>query len=139
MIGCHDLRADGWHQRAGIDRLIVLSSSKTLHIDEKVREKDYGDILLEFWSDKERRTPGWIAKDLSCDFIAYAIAPSRRCYLLPFQPLRAAWRDRRADWVARFGRREAQNAGYTTVGVPVPVEEVFTAITDALLVSWAEP
>jgi hypothetical protein len=36
------------------------------------------DFLLEYWSDYERRSPGWIEKDLACDFIAYAFVPSRR-------------------------------------------------------------
>jgi hypothetical protein len=28
------------------------------------------DILLEYYSNYERRTLGWIAKDLACDLIA---------------------------------------------------------------------
>src|SRR5690606_6534418 len=84
------VREDGWAQRGGIDRVITLKSGKTLTVDEKVREKSWGDILLERWSDERRGTPGWIQKDLACDYIAYAFAPDRRCYLLPFMQLRRA-------------------------------------------------
>ena len=35
-----DHRDDGEHQRAGIDRSVILANSKQLLIDEKVRNKD---------------------------------------------------------------------------------------------------
>ena len=56
------VRDDGWAQRAGIDRYVVLESGRIIPIDEKVREKDYGDILLERWSNEERKIPGWVHK-----------------------------------------------------------------------------
>ena len=40
-------RRDGWWQRLGIDRTVVLQNSKNYKIDEKVRWKSYPDILLE--------------------------------------------------------------------------------------------
>src|SRR5688572_29161879 len=66
------VKEDGWAQRGGIDRVLTLSSGRTIYVDEKVREKDYGDIILEQWSDVERRKPGWIQKPLACEYIAYA-------------------------------------------------------------------
>lgn len=39
-----DLRHDGWHQRAGRDRMVILSSGRTIFIDEKVRSKSYPDL-----------------------------------------------------------------------------------------------
>jgi hypothetical protein len=39
-----------------------------------VRAADWPDILLEQWSDEERRKPGWVQKPLACDFVAYAFA-----------------------------------------------------------------
>ncbi len=63
---------DALAQRRGIDRRIYLKSGKQYVIDEKVRGKDYSDILLEYWSDYEHRIRGWAVKDLDCDFIAYA-------------------------------------------------------------------
>jgi hypothetical protein len=47
MVSMVDLRADGWHQRAGRDRAVVLSSGRAVYVDEKVRNKSYRDIALE--------------------------------------------------------------------------------------------
>jgi hypothetical protein len=132
-----DLRADGDHQRAGVDRHVTLTSGRVLEVDEKVRRKDYGDILLEYWSDEARRRPGWVAKNLRCDYIAYAIEPSATCYLIPFQPLRRAWSTYGRQWVAAFGRRDARNNGYVTVSCPVPTDVLMQAITDAMSLTWA--
>lgn len=85
-------RQDGDHQRQGIDRSIILRNSKQILVDEKVRFKPYDDILLEVWSDFERKKPGWVAKDLLCDYIAYAVEPLGKCYLLPVPQLRLAWK-----------------------------------------------
>ena len=57
MVACIDHRDDGEHQRAGIDRSVILSNSKQVLIDEKIRYKDYGDILLEYLSNDRRNTP----------------------------------------------------------------------------------
>lgn len=130
------VRDDGWAQRGGIDRVLTLASGKTLTVDEKVRTEDWPDILLEYWSDEGRKIKGWVAKDLACDFIAYAMVPSQTCYLLPFQTLRASWRARCRDWVARHKRVEARNNGYVTVSVAVPTVELLDAIRDAMTVSW---
>ena len=130
------VRDDGWAQRGGVDRVLTLSSGKTLTVDEKVRSTEYDDILLEYWSDEKRRVRGWVAKDLACDFIAYAFEKSGRCYLLPFQSLRRAWRLNGRDWVNTYRRVEARNPGYVTVSVPVPTVELLNAVRDAMLVHW---
>lgn len=144
------VRQDGWAQRGGIDRVLTLGSGKTLSVDEKVRYKDYGDVLLEFWSSYRGEypqgrgdQPGWVAKDLACDYIAYAWVPTERCLLLPFQELRRAWRSHRRDWVSAarkdamgFSIARAKNRGYETVSVCVPENALRDAIRDAMLVSW---
>lgn len=146
------VRDDGWAQRGGIDRVLTLASGKTLTVDEKVRYKDYGDVLLEFWSvwrgsypDGKGEKRGWVAQDLSCDFIAYAIVPTQRCVLMPFQTLRRAWRRNYREWVD-FGKREvrgyyisvAANRDYQTISVCVPEEDLLSALRDAMVVTWEE-
>lgn len=131
-----DVRADGWAQRGGIDRQLVLRDGTTLAIDEKVRSKVYDDFLLERWSDQQRRTPGWMQKALTCDYIAYAFVPSRTCYLLPFQLLRRAWRLNGEDWIGKYRLVEAQNRGYVTESVAVPIAVVLDAVRDAMVVTW---
>lgn len=136
LVSAVSVRDDGWAQRGGIDRVLTLKSGRTLTVDEKVREKDWPDIALEYWSDAGRKVPGWVAKDLACDFIAYAFVPSETCYLLPFQTLRRAWRANCRDWVDRHPRIEADNGRYKTVSVGVPIAELMGALSDAMKVSW---
>lgn len=138
LAGMTSVRHDGWAQRCGIDRVLTLTSGKTLTVDEKVRFKEYGDIALEYWSDRDRRVPGWVAKDLACDYIAYAFVSSQRCFLLPFPQLRRAWRTHHASWVEKYKPPiEADNGNYVTICVGVPIDELLSKISDASVVSWA--
>jgi hypothetical protein len=138
FAGMVSVRADGWAQRGGIDRVITLKSGRTVTVDEKVREKRWPDFLLERWSDEARGSPGWIQKDLACDFIAYAFVPDETCYLLPFLPLRKAWIQNGRDWCARHQEVRAKNHGYVTISVAVPIEEVLSAISVAITINWGE-
>jgi hypothetical protein len=133
----HDVRKDGWAQRGGIDRQVILSDGTVLKIDEKARRTDYPDFCLEYYSDVRRKTPGWLGKPLTCDYIAYAFVPSRTCYLLPYQLLRRAWWNHRSEWVAGYREIRAENNGYTTVSVAVPIPVVLNAITGAMTVRWS--
>lgn len=138
------VRKDGWAQRGGIDRVVQLSSGKSVTIDEKVRSKDWDDIALERWSDRDKRTPGWVQKDLACDFIAYAFVPTQRCFLLPFLTLRKAWQlegrrwcEMAAEEVGGFKVIEAKNKGYVTESIAVPTDILMASIRQAMVVSWA--
>lgn len=133
MVSAVSVRQDGWAQRGGIDRVITLASGRVYTVDEKVRSNDWPDILLERWSDEQRGTPGWIQKPLACDFIAYAFAPSRRCYLLPVVPLQRAWRLNGRQWIERYGERFAMNPGYRSSNVPVPIGTLMGAIAAAMM------
>ena len=143
LEACVSVRSDGWAQRGGIDRKLVLASGRHVTIDEKVRTVDRQDFALEYWSDHARRVPGWVAKDLACDYIAYAFVPSGRCYLLPFHELRRAWRANRREWVRAYRdpkRHIAHNRengrGWETHFVPVPIPVVMEALADAMLVHF---
>ena len=139
-----------------------------LKIDEKIRVKAYGDILLEVWSDYDRKKPGWIKKDLECDYIAYAFKQTMLCYILPFQQLRKAFETHGEAWernglqFAERGLRElehcplyerqqrqnpakaaglhcqiarAQNRGYVTYSVCVPIDCLRMAVSQAMEVA----
>ena len=143
-VSAMSVRGDGWAQRGGIDRVITLSSGKTITVDEKVRYRSYGDILLERWSNKDKKKPGWIQKDLACDFIAYAFVPDERCYLFPFLQLRAAWKKYGREWVTDAEANKnglklvhAQNEGYVTESICVPIPALMAAISDVQIVEWA--
>lgn len=137
FAGMYAVRQDGWAQRAGIDRLVILRSGRTVAIEEKIRTETWPDILLERWSDEQRRLPGWTQRDLACDYLAYALVPAQVCYLLPFQDLRRAWRRHGRAWIKRYREVRAENRGYTTVSVAVPVEQLLQALALGMRVSWA--
>lgn len=144
LCSCVEVRNDGWAQRAGIDRVLTLGCGKVVKVDEKVRETDYGDILLEYWSNFERRVHGWVNKPLDCDFIAYAIVPTETCYLLPTLLLQKAWRENGRDWcelgikhAEGFRKVVAKNEGYETHSVAVPVDRLMSGITGAISVKWS--
>lgn len=139
------VRSDGWAQRGGIDRVVVLKSGKTVSVDEKVRLKDHDDILLERWSDRDRKVAGWVQKDLACDFIAYAFVPSRRCYLFPFPTLRRAWLLEGKRWCELAEDEQggfkvvlAENRNYTTESIAIPTEILLSAIRQSMVISWGE-
>lgn len=134
---------DGWAQRGGIDRVVTLTSGKTLYIDEKVRTEDWPDFLIERWSDREHQVPGWAKKDLACDYIAYAFIPSATCYLLPFQQLRLAVSTHGQIWLRKAEAKqdgyrvvEAKNGGYTTESIVIPKEVLLDALVGAMKVHW---
>jgi len=135
-------RQDGWHQRQGIDRSITLSNSKQILIDEKARGRNaitgkvYEDVALEYWSDEQRRVPGWVCKSLLADYIAYAIVPLGKCYLLPVIQLQAAWLQHSQAWKDAYPIIRAKNTRWVTVSVGVPVRVLFAAIGDCLRVKF---
>jgi len=147
-------RQDGFHQRQGIDRSVILSNSKQIRIDEKVRGRNkktgrvYDDIILEFMSDEERQEAGWVCKPLLADYIAYAIAPLGKCYILPVEQLQTAWQINGGRWkeegYADQGRRiiravnKCNRSGrlWTTLSVNVTVKELFREIGNCLRVTF---
>jgi len=140
MVAMCNHREDGDHQRLGIDRSITLENSKQILIDEKVRSVDYGDILLEHLSDRERGVLGWVEKQLLCDFIAYAVLPSKKCYLLPVVQLQTAWDKNKLEWIHLYSNKVAKNQTsgrcWETVSTPVPVSVVFREIGQALRIDF---
>lgn len=137
LVNHMQCKGDTTSQRLGIDRAIHLSSGKTLYVDEKKRDKDYGDMLLEYISVDRTGAPGWIEKDLQIDYLAYAIMPTHRCYLFPWAMLRRAWLYYKDAWLAdpkKYRRIEAQNVGYKTLSIAVPLKELRTAVYTAAMI-----
>lgn len=131
--------ADGEHQRAGIDRSLILPNSKQILIDEKARKpRPMGwysgpvDVLLEYESNDRTNAPGWVVKALRADFIAYAILQLGKCYLLPVIQLQQAWLKNSALWLRKYGTKPAPNSTYNTLNCPVPVDVLFGAIGSCL-------
>ena len=135
MLACVRLDADSPLQRAGVDRAIFLPHRQTpIHVDEKKRDKDWGDCLIEEWSVLEKQKIGWsLDPSKVCDFVAYAVPG--RCWLLPFEPLRLAcvahldaWKRGKDARGAPAYPKDAPNRGYTTRNCAVPWDELWRAI-----------
>lgn len=125
-------------QRLGIDRVIHLSSGRTLYIDEKKREKVYSDILLEYISNDSSGTPGWMDKDLQIDYLAYAFMPTKRVYLFDWLMLRRAWLQYKDTWLNKYERIPAKNEGYTTWSVAVPIPVLHKAVRTATIIQLGD-
>lgn len=137
-------------QRAGVDRLVYLDTHHCLYIEEKLREPNERcsdpekDIALEYLSNDRTGAPGWIEKDLTVDFLAYAWESTGTCLLLPWLLLRRAWRlnadrwkalassnDHNGFWhVKSINNRDTENE-YTTISIAVPTQKVWGAIARA--------
>lgn len=149
MQGMHVHAQDGDHQRTGVDRTVIMSNGKVVSVDEKIREKNrktgkvYSDIALEEWSDFDRKVAGWVIKELLCDYIAYAILPLGKCYLLPVLQLQQAWLHEGEIWKSMFPRVAAYNEfngrKWLTVSWGIPVDILFKAIGGCLRARFDNP
>ncbi len=115
-------------QRKGIDKILKFKSGYTVTIDEKKRRKDYGDILLELWSVWERKKRGWLYT-CQCDYIVYAVMPTKKVYLLPTLLLKKAWLKNHSNWLVKYKRIDAKNKGYITKSIAIPAEELLYEIS----------
>jgi len=116
-------------QKKGVDCYIVLRDGHKVKVEEKERKKDYGDLLLEDFSNYERRTIGWTRDDRKItDYLAYIIVPSRFAYIFYYPALRRIFIDNLDLWRERypykFGKTfEGDALLYTTANIPVPFIE----------------
>lgn len=136
MIWQHHFPNDGGPQRAGVDRVIVLADSRVIRVDDKLRYENYNDIALETFSDFDRKILGWISKPMLCDYIGYAILPSRKFFLLPVPQLQAAWKINGESWSQKYPQKYSQNNGYRTAFVPVPPDVLRKAL--GVEFTWGE-
>lgn len=149
MVAMQKIPGPNKAQENGVDRLVFLARDKVLRVDEKTRRRDYDDVLLEIYSNEERKTPGWLRKPLTADYIAYAFEPTRRCYLFPVLALQRAWKLNCAHWwklgndgsdgfSLRRGstRGSSGNVLYQTLNLAVPTDILLDGIRGALLVTW---
>lgn len=133
MIATNILPTNCIGQYLGIDRIIQLSSGVTLRIDEKLRRSNYNDILLEYISNDNKNTKGWIEKDLQIDYIAYAFE-NGLTYMLPWLFLKKCWGANKENWLKNYKEVRAENKGYTTVSVAIPARVLLDSLRDAMIV-----
>ena len=132
MVGCIFNDGDNAAQRMGVDAFLVMANGESIKVDEKGRDKDYGDVALEYISNDTTNAPGWMEKDLSIDYLAYGIYPDNaqpgRAHLFPWPLLKLAWKRKRDEWIRTYPKVKAPNPGYNTLSVAVPEREIWAEI-----------
>ena len=97
---------DSAEQLRGVDLRVEWVSLFSINIDEKIRRKDYGDLLVEVISNCEKGTAGWAVNPAyKTSLIAYIVLPTNsvtliaypqlREYILSLLPLSGDWKDHR--------------------------------------------
>lgn len=118
-------------QKKGVDKILHFENGGTVTIDEKKRRKDYGDILLELFSNYQQKKKGWLFT-CSCDYIVYYIEPTKKAYLLPAQLLKMAWKHNGAEWLKKYKVFEAKNPTYSSKNISIPTEELINALKNEM-------
>ena len=127
-------------QKTGVDRIVLLKNGAFFFVDEKCRECDYGDILLEFASVAYRSGNGWrvdkpgwsIDPTKICDFVIYGIPTTGKYWFMPYHSLRTTVGANLADWQARYRVIEAENRGYVSLSVAVPWDVLAQAMVGTI-------
>jgi len=109
-------------QQAGIDRILIFPNKKTILVEEKVRDKDYSDIWLEYISNDKTGKLGWIEQNLNIDYLVYAFLPSQTAYFFDWKLLKRAWEENKKTWTEHYKTPPARNKNYNSYGCPVPIE-----------------
>jgi hypothetical protein len=121
-------------QTYGVDRIIYLENGKTITVEEKVRTTTRDDILLEYISNDNKNTPGWMEKDLSVDYLAYAFLPTQTVYLFDWRMLKLAWNKNKSNWLSKYFIAKAPNEYYTTYSVCVPIKKLLESCKEASVI-----
>ena len=120
---------NGVHQQLGIDRSVVMTDSRIYRIEEKVDYHANRNIFIEYWSDWEKRVPGWIVKPLYCDYVVYVIPAMGEAYFFNTLVLQDIWKDIGNQWIGQYHEKRIRNHSgsreWTTIGTPVPVNDVY--------------
>ena len=124
-------------QRCGIDTIITLNSGECISVQEKWRKRNFrGDFLIEYCSVQSGNVcdkPGWIYTiDSDYIFAAYADGIVK---IYPVALLKIAWANNKIKWIPRYFIRPAQNDGYITLNVAVPIKILEPEIVKAMQLS----
>ena len=114
-------------QFKGHDIHLIYEDKKWI-IDEKVRRRDYSDILIEYLSNKQTGRKGWIY-DNESDFLAY-LFPTFGFWLLDTQKIKSWVLNKESDfWRHGYKDISAENENqnnekYTTLSKAIPFRDL---------------
>jgi hypothetical protein len=94
IVWCSDSNV---HRAAGVDALIFLPSGQTVTVAEMIRDEDYGDMLIEVFSDARRKHVSH--ETFQAQFIAYAIVASHEAFWIPAGKLIRAFGKYLQSWI----------------------------------------
>jgi hypothetical protein len=118
-------------ERNGVDVEIVYPNQEKITIQEKIRRKNYSDILIEYCSqyDQTRQEcikPGWIYS-LFATYLVYVLGMNN-IKVYPVHELRKVWELNQSRWKDKYESLYAKtvdkqgNIKYLTLNCPVPIE-----------------
>lgn len=129
-------------QYKGIDRILYLQSGKILKIEEKIRSKDWGDLLIEIVADPRYadfnpdtgaishthlRGIGWIYKDYSCELIAFFNADTEDGNIFSWKKFQKVYFDNIVEWYqlaidnkCGFALKDAKNKDFSSHNIAIP-------------------
>jgi hypothetical protein len=145
LDGCATVRESTRdEERVGVDYVATLRGGAIVLIDEKRRDEGASkfwrhgqpELALEVWSvvptDSQKGVAGWtLSEQKQTDLVLFTFADIPDCYLLPFQPLRVAFRRKFAEWRAIFRTADQCTEGrYYSRSIFVPIDLVTDAIVE---------
>lgn len=140
----HETVTDKRRQKAGVDHAIKLDGGGEVLVDCKCRctsERWHDDILVEVWSDRAGRVPGWARKSLHCHYVAYGWPQLGVGFMVPFHALRRAYERNKETWAELCQQPEsglrvvdANNGRYVTRSVAVPLSRLLSDVAEVMTV-----
>ncbi|MBA7566108.1 hypothetical protein ES708_07795 [subsurface metagenome] len=116
-------------QQKGVDLIFLCKDGLKVKVEEKIRNKYYPDILIEEYSNWERKTPGWgMNMELITEYLAYIVLPKQFVYIMYYPALRRLFQENHTQWLSKNKRQfgttkdEQGNILYHTSNIPVSVK-----------------
>jgi len=119
-------------QFSGVDRLLMIPERQPIRVEEKVRRKTRGDILIELIADnnfylKEHRGLGWGLKNYSTDILLYFFEDTETGHIFHWNKFQKAllanlpeWYDLAKSKRRGFSLRKAYNKNYYSLNIAIP-------------------
>lgn len=116
-----DFKNDPQSQFSGIDKILYKGGKKIL-LEEKIRFKSYGDILLEEYSNFETKRVGWLSENKLTQILIYYVVPQNTVYVINYKELLNIYLEKHQEWLSLYCRSYAYNKTFTTTNIAVPIE-----------------
>ncbi len=114
-------------QKKGIDLYVYFHDNTQLSIDEKIRRKDYGDFLVEEFSNYDTKKSGWLSHTKT-QAITYYCSDTDYFIVLPFTLFALAFHTLKRKY--EHTRKFAKNSSYRTSFLTIPRQEMILTMKD---------